>query len=109
MFVSNDPTVNCPQALRWYGRIRRTTMHWEQSGGSSPESRTWKTESRSCPCEKLESGECGPRANLIFMIPEVSSGGLFQIDSSSINRYEKITTIIELRWRTGQQNNKERR
>ena len=56
---------------------------------------TWKTESRSCPCEKLESGECGPRANLIFMIPKVSSGGLFQIDSSSINSMEKINSYFD--------------
>ncbi len=95
MFVSNDPTVNCPQALRWYGESAGLQCIGNNQVARRLNQDTWKTESRSCPCEKLESGECGPRANLIFMIPKVSSGGLFQIDSSSINSMEKINSYFD--------------
>ena len=95
MFVSNAPTVNCPQALRWYGESAGLQCIGNNQVARRLNQDTWKTESRSCPCEKLESGECGPRANLIFMIPKVSSGGLFQIDSSSINSMEKINSYFD--------------
>jgi hypothetical protein len=95
MFVSNDPTVNCPQALRWYGEAAGLQCIGNNQVARRLNQDTWKTESRSCPCEKLESGECGPRANLIFMIPKVSSGGLFQIDSSSINSMETINSYFD--------------
>jgi len=95
MFVSNDPTVNCPQALRWYGESAGLQCIGNNQVARRLNQETWKTESRTCPCEKLESGECGPRANLIFMIPKVSSGGLFQIDSSSVNSMEKINSYFD--------------
>ena len=40
MFVSNDPTVNCPQGLRWYGESAGLQCIGNNQGGSSPESKT---------------------------------------------------------------------
>jgi hypothetical protein len=44
-------------------------------------------EERSCPCEKLdqEKGGCKQVGRLLFMIPSVSVGGVYQISTSSYN------------------------
>ncbi len=48
-----------------------------------------------CPCEMLDNGGCRRMGNLQVIIPKVSLGGVYQIDTSSINSIININSGIE--------------
>lgn len=53
-----------------------------------------------CPCDKLKSdenprGECTIKAHLSVMLPDVSAGGVYQIDIGSINSIVDINSGID--------------
>jgi hypothetical protein len=86
-----DRNIFFPQSLKWYRGARlycrgdgQTAMRInDQTGGMY---------SLSCPCEHLQDrevdgkivkAECAPRASLMFLLPKVSMGGVYQLDTGS--------------------------
>jgi hypothetical protein len=52
-------------------------------------------QTRACTCENYEQGKCKLVAHFLFLIPKVSLGGVFQIDTSSINSIIDIRSGLE--------------
>lgn len=48
-----------------------------------------------CPCSLLESGECRQSANLMVLLPKVSMGGVYQIDTGSYHNIVRINSGID--------------
>jgi hypothetical protein len=49
-----------------------------------------------CPCDWLDDGRCGQKANLMFMLPRVSMGGVYQLDTGSISTIVEINSSIKM-------------
>lgn len=92
MLPLDDPTVVFPQAYKLYGGNQRlkckgdgeTATSWSEDGSVEI----------SCPCEQLEEGQCSQRANLMVILPKVSMGGCYQIDTGGINDIIAINSYI---------------
>jgi len=48
-----------------------------------------------CPCALLDSGECRQSGNLMVLLPKVSMGGIYQIDTGSINNIIEVNSAID--------------
>lgn len=48
-----------------------------------------------CPCELLDSKDCRQVGNLMVILPKVSLGGVYQIDTSSFNSIVNINSGID--------------
>lgn len=48
-----------------------------------------------CPCSLLDSGQCGQKAALMVLLPEVSLGGIFQIATGSFHNIVRINSCID--------------
>ena len=48
-----------------------------------------------CPCQLLEEGKCKQVGRLLFLIPKVSVGGVFQITTSSFNSIIDIQSGLD--------------
>lgn len=91
LFISNDTSKIFKQSLRWYGVTGlKCTGNNEQA--SRLDDQTYRYVPHVCPCDKLDTGECSARANLLVMLPKVpdSSAGLYQIDTSSKTTIENL-------------------
>ena len=96
LFLSNDISKIFKQSLRWYGVAGlKCTGNNEQA--SRLDEQTYRYIPHPCPCERLETGECSARANLLVMLPKVpdSSAGLYQIDTSSKTTIENINGYFD--------------
>jgi hypothetical protein len=90
MFPVNDPGVVFAQAYKWYGSSRgvkcvgdlQTAMRINDAGAM---------EERECPCE-LRDKQCNKRGHLLFILPKVSMGGVYQIDTSSANTITDVNS-----------------
>jgi len=49
----------------------------------------------SCPCPLLAAGECSPVGSLMVMLPRISMGGVWQIDTHSPNIIVDINSALE--------------
>lgn len=52
-------------------------------------------ETRPCPCELLEAGKCKQVGRFLFMLPEVSVGGVYQLTTSSFNSIVDIQSGLD--------------
>jgi hypothetical protein len=94
MFPVNDEETVFPQQLEFYGSgkglkcvgNKETAMERTEKGG-------WQE--RTCPCERLEKGECSERGHLLVMLPKVSVGGLYQIDTGSYHSIVDVNSGID--------------
>lgn len=94
MFPVNDPEVFFPQSYKLYGGNQKlkcqgdgeTAMQWTEDG----------TVERECPCELLDAkGGCSQRGNLMVLLPKVSLGGVYQLDTGSIQNIIRINSYID--------------
>lgn len=111
MFPVDDPAVIFPQAYKAYGSdqglkckgdgesaLRRLAdvsdpayqLLMEQSGQQPND-----LVEIPCPCPLLESGKCGPKGCLMVMLPRVSCGGVYQIDTGSQGNLIEINSALE--------------
>jgi len=93
LFPVDDPALIFPQTYKMY----RTAGLWCQGDGEV--ARRW-TEAGDlkeieCPCEHLESGECGPVATLNFLLPDVPGIGVWQIDTGNKASITELNTALE--------------
>ncbi len=82
-----------PQNYRMYKRAGL----W--CGGDGQVARRWnsegKLEERACPCEFLESGECGAEATLSITLPDVPGIGVWQITTGNYKTIVNLNTQLE--------------
>ncbi len=94
MLPVEDIGITFPQAYEYYGSGKGLkcigdgeTAERKDDGGF------WQE--RDCPCELFEEGKCSQRAHLSVILPEVSVGGIYQIDTSSYNSIIDLNSSID--------------
>lgn len=94
MFPVNDEEVVFPQQLEYYGSSRGLQCHGnKEMAQEKTENGKWVE--RQCPCDRLTSGECTERGHLLVLLPKVSVGGLYQIDTGSFHSIVDINSGID--------------
>lgn len=94
MFPVNDEEIIFPQQLEYYGSSRGLKCHGNKEiAMERQESGGWQE--RKCPCERLEKGECSERGHLLVLLPKVSVGGLYQIDTGSYHSIVDVNSGID--------------
>lgn len=90
MLPVNDPGVVFPQRFIWYGSSKgaKCVGNGEVAQRIDGENMISMECSEECPQRK--SGECTQRASLMVILPGVSMGGIWQVDSTS---YHSIVDI----------------
>ena len=94
-FPMNDPEVIFPQCYKWYGSSKGLKCRGDGINALRLNDDTGEMEERNCPCDLLESGKCKQRASLIFNLPGVAIGGVYQIDLSSYHSIVDINSGID--------------
>jgi hypothetical protein len=99
MFPTEDETQFFPQRLEWW-RAGGLACHGnnEEAQRWDPATKAWID--RACPCEHFKSdenptGECTERAHLLCLLPDVSMGSCYQIDTGSYHGVVNINSMIE--------------
>jgi len=93
MFPINDVGMIFPQAYKYYG----SSMGVKCKGNGV---NAWRrTDSGDivevrCPCELLENKKCSLSGNLMFVIPRVGMGFVYQMDTGSYHSTVKINSGI---------------
>lgn len=95
VFPVNDPEVVFPQSYVMYGRSsgKKCEGDGEVARAYDDTTKTWVD--RTCPCEQLGKN-CNLSGTLMFFIPSVSWGGIYQIRTSSINSIQDVNSALEM-------------
>ncbi|MCK5236442.1 MAG: hypothetical protein KAR06_05585 [Deltaproteobacteria bacterium] len=100
MLPVNEIEAVFPQAYKWWGQSRGVKCTGNGDRALLYNEETKAMDEITCPCEKLKSsdnprGVCTQQANLMCLIPDVSVGGVYQIDIGSINSIIDINSGID--------------
>lgn len=90
-----DTNVSFPQAYELYGSGKGLKCTGDGEIAFRMNEQTKEMEERTCPCEYLEQKKCKQRAHLMVILPDVSMGGVYQLDTSSYNSIVDINSSIE--------------
>ena len=97
MFPVNDREQVFPQAYTWYGKSKGVLCKGNGEEAYRYDEKAGVFVPRECPCELLEQekGGCSLRGHLMFMIPRVNMGWVYQMDTSSYHSIVDINSGIE--------------
>jgi len=48
-----------------------------------------------CPCPRLKTGECGVKAHLMVLLPDVSLSGVYQLDTGSVWNLIEVNSSLD--------------
>jgi hypothetical protein len=94
-FPLNDPEVLFPQSYKLWGSSKGLKCRGDGVTATRLNDDSGEMEERNCPCELLEDGKCKQRASLVFNLPSVAIGGVYQIDLSSYHSIVDINSGID--------------
>jgi len=94
LFPVNDIEIIFPQAYKWYGKSRGLKCIGNGVTAYRYNEETGTMQERECPCE-IKGTQCALRAHLLFILPKVSMGGIYQIDVGSYNSIIDINSGLE--------------
>lgn len=100
LIPASDPALYFPQALKWYKGARLVCKGNGETATRINEE-TGNMFEMACPCEQLHDpqsnpkGPCRPRANLMVILPKVSMGGAYQVDTGSTNNIVNINSTLK--------------
>ncbi len=100
MLPVNDIGAVFPQAYTWYGKSKGVKCMGDGEQATRYNEVTKGMEDIECPCSNLRSdenpkGECTLRGHLQCLLPKVSMGGIYQIDTGSKNSTIDVNSGIE--------------
>ncbi len=95
MLPVNELDVIFPQKYTWYGQSRGPKCIGNGENAIRVNEQTGEFEDRECPCELLEEGKCQRRAHLMVILPQISLGGVYQIDVGSYHSIVDINSGLE--------------
>jgi len=102
MFPVSDLKIVFPQAYKWYGQSKgvKCRGNGEQAERFPEDDPTSAPEIIPCPCDNLKSrhnpkGKCNLVAHLMIILPDVSLGGVYQIDTGSYHSIIDIQSGLE--------------
>ena len=91
----NDINVVFPQSYEYYGSSRGLKCTGDGENAMRYNEDTKSMEPVECPCELLSEGKCQQRAHLSVILPKVSVGGIYQIDTGSYNSIVDINSSLD--------------
>jgi len=92
MFPSEDPNVIIPFCYKMYGSNQRLKCRGDGETAVFYEGQEMKE--RTCPCEHLGK-DCDKRGHLMVILPKISLGGVYQIDTGSGTNINRILDAID--------------
>lgn len=100
MIPVEDTDYSFPQSWKLYGGSIGLKCSGDGETASERVGTTNEFKERQCPCPQQRTdqnpkGACTIKAHLSVMLPEVSAGGIYQIDMGSINSIVDINSGIE--------------
>ena len=95
MLPVDDPSVCFPQAYEFYGSSRGLKCTGDGETAMRLNEETKAMEQRPCPCELFDQKKCKQRAHLAVILPKVSVGGIYQIDTSSYNSIVDLNSSLD--------------
>jgi len=95
MFPLNDPETLFPQSYQWFGSSKGLKCKGDGVNATRLNEDTNVMEERTCPCDLLEEGKCKQRASLVFMMPTIKIGGVYQIDLGSYHSIVDINSSLD--------------
>lgn len=100
MIPVDDIEYSFPQSYKLYGGSIGLKCIGDGENAEERVGTTNEFKPRTCPCPHLKTddnpkGDCTIKAHLSVMLPEVSAGGIFQIDIGSINSIVDINSGID--------------
>lgn len=94
MFPVDDHEVIFPQAYKHYGSSKGLKCIGNGQEAMWADEKTGEMASRECPCELLGKG-CAKRAHLMFILPKINLGGVYQCDIGSFNSIIDINSGLD--------------
>lgn len=100
LIPSTDQALYFPQSLKWY-KGARLVCKGNGESATRINMETGNMFEMACPCEHLKDpqtnpkGECSPRANLMVILPKVSMGGAYQVDTGSNNNIINLNSTLK--------------
>lgn len=95
MFPLNDPETLFPQSYQWFGSSKGLKCRGDGLNALRLNEDTNEMQEQACPCELLESGKCKQRASLVFVMPSIKIGGVYQIDLGSYHSIVDINSSLD--------------
>lgn len=97
--LDNEEAV-FPQSLAWFGRSKGLRCKGDGETAERLNEQTGQWEPRSCPCEHYKTkqnpkGECTEQGILMFILPKVTMGGIFQLRTGSYNSVVDINSGLD--------------
>ena len=97
LFPCDDPTLFFPQALKLYGG-GRLLCKGNGARATCIDQATGEMAEKACPCERYTrkdpKPDCKAVGNLMVVLPDVSMGGCYQIDTSSNSNIINLNSAI---------------
>ena len=95
MLPIEDTDICLPQAYEWYGNTAGLKCRGDGEIAFRADPKTHAFAERECPCEMLDvANGCKQRMHLRVILHKVNVGGVYQIDTSSINSIIDINSSI---------------
>lgn len=100
MLPSDNEEVIFPQSLAWFGRSKGLRCKGDGETAERLNEQTGQWEPRSCPCEHYRTkenpkGECTEQGILMFILPKVSVGGVYQLRTGSYNSVVDVNSGLD--------------
>jgi hypothetical protein len=91
MFPVNDQEAIFPQAYKYYGSSKglKCIGNGEEAQYRNDDG-SWVD--KKCPCELYDQNKCQIRGHLQCILPKVSVGGVYQIDTGSFNSIQDVNS-----------------
>lgn len=94
-FPINDLDIIFPTAYIWWGKSKGAKCRGDGEKALRLNEETKEMEERTCPCEKLDEGQCHLRGQLRFFLEKVTLGELFAINLGSYHSVVDINSSLD--------------
>lgn len=95
MFPSENQAEVIPFSYKSYGSNQRLKCRGDGEVATWFNPETKAMEEKKCPCPALEKNLCGKRGHLMVILPKVSLGGVYQIDTGSGANINRILDAMD--------------
>lgn len=97
---SDDPEKVCIQKLAWYGSSTSLKCHGDSEDALRRDEATGEWCAMKCPCEHLKTnenpkGQCAPVTHLMFLLPNITMAGTFQLSTGSALSTTALNSAFE--------------
>jgi len=95
MFASDDPAVTIPFCYKRYGSNQKIQCKGDGESAIYFDIEKKEMIERKCPCEALKQKKCAKRGHLMVLLPRVSLGSAYQIDTGSGSNINRVLDAMD--------------